>query len=153
MTDSNKELAARPEDVATPEAIVNAVYALISGNAGEPRDWDRLRTLYVPNARLIPFEADELGNAVPNVMTLEQFIETRSKFFASDSFYEWETDSRIDYRGSMAHVWSSYEAGRTLHGPLIRRGVNSIQLWNDGARWWVLTTAWDAVDAKKSLEG
>jgi hypothetical protein len=151
MTTSN-EVLARPEDVSSPEAIVNAVYELISGNAGEERDWPRWRTLYMPDARLIPFEAGAGGRAVPNVLTPGDFIRTRSAFFATDSFFEWETDSKIDYRGSMAHVWSSYEAGRTLHGELIRRGVNSIQLWNDGTRWWVLTVAWDAVDARTCLE-
>ena len=152
MTNTHDELPARPEDVSTPEAIINAVYELISGNAGEPRDWSRLKTLYFPDARLIPFEAAPDGKAVPNVMTIDQFIETRSRFFETESFFEWETDSSMYVRGSMAHVWSSYEAGRTLHGPLIRRGVNSIQRWNDGSRWWILTAAWDAVDAKTSLE-
>lgn len=143
-------MSSRPEDVATTEAIISAVYELISGKAGERRDWNRLKTLYLPDARLIPFEADSDGRAVPNVMTIDQFIETRSRFFEKESFFEWETDSRMYVCGSMAHVWSSYEAGRTLHGPLIRRGVNSIQLWNDGSRWWILTTAWDAVDARSS---
>lgn len=152
MSIAPHEASARPEDVSTPEAIINAVYELISGNAGEPRDWDRLKTLYLPGARLIPFEANSDGRAVPNVMNIDQFIETRSRFFKNESFFEWETDSRMYLCGSMAHVWSSYEAGITLHGPLIRRGVNSIQLWNDGTRWWILTTAWDAVDAKASVE-
>lgn len=147
-----REASARPEDVSTPEAIIKAVYELISGNAGEPRDWDRLKTLYFPDARLIPFEADSDGRAVPNVMNIDQFIKTRSRFFEKEGFFEWETASHMYLRGSMAHVWSSYEAGRTLHGPLTRRGVNSIQLWNDGARWWILTTAWDAVDARTSVE-
>ena len=152
MTSSLNEVSARPEDVSSPEAIINTVYRLISGNAGEARDWERLKTLYFPNARLIPFEADASGRAVPNAMSIEGFIETRSLFFEKESFFEWERDSRMYVCGSMAHVWSSYEAGRTLHGPLIRRGVNSIQLWNDGTRWWILTTAWDSVDAKTSLD-
>ncbi|MEP6509650.1 MAG: hypothetical protein ABJC63_15595, partial [Gemmatimonadales bacterium] len=117
------EIPARLEDVSTPEAIINAVYELISGNAGVQRDWSRLKTLYLPDARLIPFEGDSDGHAVPNVMNIDQFIETRSRFFENESFFEWETDSRMYVCGSMAHVWSSYEAGGTLHGPLIRRGV------------------------------
>lgn len=143
---------ARLEDVSTPEAIIRTVYELISGNAGAPRDWTRLKSLYFPNARLIPFEADATGRALPNVMSIDQFIDTRSFFFENESFFEWETESRKDVCGSMAHVWSSYEAGRTLHGPAIRRGVNSIQLFNDGTRWWILSTAWDAVDARTSVE-
>ncbi len=45
---------ARPADVESIEAILHAVYDVISGDAGEPRDWDRMRSLFVPGARLIP---------------------------------------------------------------------------------------------------
>jgi len=45
---------ARPADVASPDAIITAVYASISGPAGQPRDWVRFRSLLIPGARLIP---------------------------------------------------------------------------------------------------
>ena len=45
---------AKPEDVTSPEAIVAAVYSVISGGKGQERDWDRMRSLFVPDARLIP---------------------------------------------------------------------------------------------------
>ena len=44
--------AARPDDVKSVDAIIAAVYDAISGPAGE-RDWDRLRSLFLPEARLI----------------------------------------------------------------------------------------------------
>jgi hypothetical protein len=28
-------------------------------------------------------------------------------------------------------------------GPLIGRGINSLELFNDGKRWWVLSVQWD----------
>lgn len=45
---------ANPADVKSPDAIVSAVYEAVSGSAGEERDWDRLRSLFLPEARLIP---------------------------------------------------------------------------------------------------
>src|SRR5438270_3687638 len=45
---------AKAEDVKSPEAILNAVYSVISGGKGQARDWDRMRSLFVPDARLIP---------------------------------------------------------------------------------------------------
>lgn len=80
-------------------------------------------------------------------MTPDEYIASRSPFFAENDFYEWET-AREEHRfGTLAHVWSSYEAGHSPDGPVIRRGVNSIQLSNDGARWWILSEAWDTVEA------
>jgi hypothetical protein len=45
---------ARAEDVTSIDAIINAVYDVISGPAGEARDWDRFRSLFLPEARLVP---------------------------------------------------------------------------------------------------
>jgi hypothetical protein len=138
---------ARPEDVASPEAIVVAVYEVLSGRAGETRDWDRWRPLYAPNARLIPIEGDGDGPSASRVLSPEEYIESRAAILAAGDFYEWETGREELRSGSIAHVWSKYEAARTPGGEPIRRGANSIQLWNDGKRWWILSVVWDAVNA------
>ncbi|MFN7621484.1 MAG: hypothetical protein ACK5RN_15375, partial [bacterium] len=46
--------APAPADVASPEAIVAALYQVISGDIGVARDWDRFRALFHPTARLMP---------------------------------------------------------------------------------------------------
>lgn len=138
---------ARPEDVASPEAIVKAVYEVLSGRADEARDWDRWRPLYAPDARLIPIETHSDGTPTPRVLAPEAYIESRTPFLAAGDFYEWETGREELRSGRMAHVWSIYEAARTPGGEPIRGGANSIQLWNDGSRWWILSVVWDAVNA------
>ena len=45
---------ANPADVASIDAIIAAAYDSISGPAGQKRDWERERSLYYPDARLIP---------------------------------------------------------------------------------------------------
>lgn len=142
-----KQTDARPADVTSPEAIVTAVYEVLSGKAGESRDWDRWRPLYAPSARLIPIERDSDGTTTPRVVTPEEYIESRAPLLAAGDFYEWETEREELRSGSIAHVWSIYEAARTPGGEPIRRGANSIQLWNDGSRWWILSVVWDAVNA------
>lgn len=138
---------ARAEDVASPEAVVAAVYEVLSGRAGEERDWVRWRSLYAANARLIPIEKDAEGTTAPRVLSPEEYIESRRPLLAAGDFYEWETTREELRSGSIAHVWSIYEAARTPRGEPIRRGANSIQLWNDGSRWWILSVTWDAVNA------
>ena len=80
-------------------------------------------------------------------MTPDDFIASRTPFFSQNDFFEWETKREERRYGQLLHVWSSYEAAHEPGGNLIRRGVNSIQLYNDGARWWILTVAWDTVEA------
>jgi hypothetical protein len=136
----------KPDDNAasTTKTIIDRAYELISGPAGEPRDWDSWRKLHDLGARLIPIEGDM---RVANVMTPEQFIASRSPFFETTGFFEWETGRHEMQFGRLAQVWSEYVASHEPGGEPIRKGVNSIQLWNDGTRWWILSVAWDAVEA------
>jgi hypothetical protein len=134
-------------DLSTTKSVIDLAYALISGRAGEARDWTTWRTLYVPNARLVPIEAADDGSRIPRLMTPDEFIASRDPFFMQNDFFEWETAREERRYGSLAQVWSSYEAGRTVRGDPIRKGVNSVQLWNDGSRWWIFSIAWDAVEA------
>jgi len=140
--------APRPEDVVSPEAIIRRAYELLSGRAADARDWESWRALHAPGARLIPLEKPGSGSLVARVFTPDEFIASRTPFLSQHDFYEWETARHENRFGSLAHVWSHYDAAATLRGtPIIRRGVNSIQLWDDGARWWIVSVMWDAVAA------
>jgi hypothetical protein len=131
----------------TVESITGRMYALISGRTNEPRDWAAVKELYAPGARLIPIENAPDGSRIARVMTPDEFAASRSLFFEQQDFFEWETAREERRYGRLAHVWSSYEASHGPRGRVIRKGVNSIQLWNDGTRWWILSVAWDAVEA------
>ena len=41
--------AAHPQDVASVDAIIAALYDVISGDSGVVRDWDRFRSLFAAN--------------------------------------------------------------------------------------------------------
>jgi hypothetical protein len=133
-------------DTESTKSIIDSAYRLISGKKGEQRDWARWRTLHDAGARLIPIEGQG-DERVAKVLTPEEFISTRSAIFATMDFFEWETERREEQYGRLAQVWSSYVAASEPGGKSIRRGVNSFQLWNDGERWWILSVAWDAVEA------
>ncbi len=134
-------------DAATTESTIRTSYELLSGKAHEPRDWDRWRALHAPGARLIPIETGPQGGRTARVMTPDEFIASRTPFLSQNDFYEWETERQELRYGTLVHVWSSYEAAHERGGPLIRKGVNSIQLWDDGMRWWILSISWDTVEA------
>ena len=138
---------ADPADVASVDAIVRAVYDVISGDAGEERDWDRFRSLFVPDARLMPVSTEEGENGRRtnsiNEMSPAQFAERTNQFFAAEGFYEVETGNVTETYGDIAHRFSSYASFRTEEDTEpFDGGINSFQLMNDGERWWILTIFW-----------
>ena len=138
--------SADPSDVESIEAIVAAAYDVISGPAGKKRDWKRERSLFISGARLIPTAVDAGRNDVdlaPQVLDVDAYIARVKPYFATAGFYEKEVARRVEQFGQIAHVWSTYES---RHDPNdaepFMRGINSIQLFNDGNRWWILSIYW-----------
>jgi hypothetical protein len=135
---------AKKEDVASMDAILAALYDVISGPAGQARDWNRFRSLFAPGARLIPTGRTPEGNARITVSDPEGYI-TRSSAALSQGFFEKEISRQVDRFGAIAHVFSTYEARRKADDTqLLARGINSIQLFNDGTRWWIVSIYWQA---------
>jgi len=132
----------RPEDVESPDAIIKAMYELISGPAGK-RNWARLRTLYLPGARLIPTGRRIHKTGELQVMTIDEWIEDLKDFFAEKDFYEQEIVRHTDRFGKMIQAFSTYVAKNDPDGPVIARGINSVQLLHHENRWWIVTVMWD----------
>ena len=124
-------------------SLIDEFYAIISGPAG-PRDWSRERAILHPQARLMRTGVDEAGRPWIRVMSLDEYVADTAPFFAADDFHEIEVARRVDRFGNWAHVRSVYEARRSPGDPaLLKRGVNSIQLFHDGERWRVVSVLWD----------
>jgi hypothetical protein len=136
---------AKPEDVASVDAILAALYDVISGPAGQKRDWDRLRTLFVPDARLIPMGPRPNGGFGARVLTVEDYIKLAGPSLERDGFFEREIGRVTERYGHMVHAFSAYDSKRTLaDAQPFMRGINSIQMMNDGTRWWIVTVLWES---------
>ncbi len=146
----------RASDAASIDSVIAAVYDVISGPAGQKRDWERMRSLFVPGARLMPTSPVRTADAAPDsplkgderyatqVVDVDGFIARSSKYLEQQGFVESETARRVEANGHIAHVWSTYESRNKADDPKpFARGVNSIQLMNDGARWWVVGIFWE----------
>ena len=132
-----------PADVESIGAIVLAVYDVISGPAGEKRDWDRWRSLYATDARLIPSGPRPEGGFGHRMLTAEDYVTRGGPGLERDGFFEVEIHRVTEQYGNIAHVFSTYESRRKADDPEpFIRGINSLQLWNDGDRWWVLNIFW-----------
>ena len=134
---------ADPADVESIDAIMLAVYEVISGPAGEARDWDRMRSLFIPEAQLIPSGTRPDGSHAIRVFSVEGYIENAGPRLEEYGFFETEINRVVEQFGHVAHVFSTYESRRTLEdvAPFVR-GINSFQLFDDGSRWWVVSIYW-----------
>lgn len=142
----------RQEDVGSLDAIIHALYQVISGPAGETRNWDRMRTLFTAEARLIATGKKQDGSMGRRVMTLEEYIATAGPYLEKEGFFEKEIARTKDEYGSVVHIFSSYESRKRADDQQpFARGINSIQLWNDGKRWWILSVFWQAETADNPI--
>jgi len=146
---------ANPADVASIDAIIAAAYDSISGPAGQKRDWDRERTLYYPGARLIPTAKPGTNSGLaPQILDVDGFIARVEPYFAEHGFYEKEIARHTEQFGHIAQVWSTYESRQNVDDPEpFIRGINSIQLFYDGNRWWIVNIFWQQESAEDPIPG
>ena len=156
--------AANPADVASVDSILAALYDVISGPAGKKRDWDRFRSLFAPGARLIPTGPRRPPGTAPDApltgqeeygsraFTPEEYMERSRPFLEERGFFEREVARRTEQYGHIVHAFSTYESRHKADDPKpFMRGINSIQLMNDGKRWWVVTIFWEGETEKTPL--
>lgn len=146
---------ANPSDVASIDAIITAAYDVISGPAGKKRDWARERSLFFPGARLIPTAVEagrNDGDLAPQMLDVENYIARVEPLIEKKGFYEKEIARRVEQFGQIAHVWSTYESRHDPSDPKpFMRGINSIQLFHDGKRWWIVSIYWQHESAQHLL--
>lgn len=135
---------ANPADVASIDSIMKAVYDVISGDKGQKRDWDRFRSLFHADAKLIPSgKNQQTGVQGARYMTPDDYATRSGPLLEQNGFHERELARHIDQFGNIAQVFSTYHAFRNKDDkePFMR-GINSFQLMNDGKRWWVINIFW-----------
>jgi hypothetical protein len=136
-------VAARPEDVATLDGILGAFYDVISGPAGQPRQWARDRSLYVPGVQFVSLATDSTGAIHAAVMDHQTYVDRTDAVLVRRGFFEREIHRTTQRFGNIVHVFSTYDMRERADGPVIGRGVNSVELFWDGARWWIASAQWD----------
>lgn len=128
-------------DVETIDSTIAALYDVISGPPG-PRDWDRFRNLFAEDARLVSSSFRDDGTHVLRQRSADGYIESSGAFLEENGFFEVEIARTLERFGPIAHAFSTYQTKREADGEPMGRGINSIQLVNDGDRWSILTIFW-----------
>jgi len=137
---------AKPADVHSVDAILAALYDVISGPSGQQRDWDRMRSLFLPDARLIPSRLDrDTHRADAIILSIDGYIERSSPLMTSSGFFERGIHNQIEQFGNIVHIWSTYESRHSsTDAQPFARGINSIQLLKSGDRYYIVQILWDS---------
>src|ERR1700689_1190234 len=138
-------------DVDTVEHLVASLYDVISGPAGKPRDWDRFRSLFLPDGRLgvirpdAPATAEQPARKSDVVfLTPDMYVERDAPYFKAHGFFERSIANRVEEFGNLVHVWSTYESRYAADDSKpFPRGINSIQIIHAQGRYWVASILWD----------
>ncbi|WP_303318005.1 hypothetical protein Q4Q34_19020 [Flavivirga abyssicola] len=131
------------EKVKTLDSTIKTLYAVISGERGVKRDWELFKFLFKPNAKLIPSGKNKEGEIKVRYMSPDDYVKSSGKWLVEHGFFEKEIHREVSTFGNITQVFSTYEAfySKDDKKPFMR-GINSIQLLNDGKRWWVINIFW-----------
>lgn len=140
------------DNVSTLDATIKTLYQVISGDKGEERNWDLFKFLFHPDAKLIPTGRNQEGKYLARYMTPSDYIKSSGKWLVENGFHEVEINRTTDTFGQITQVFSTYESyhNKTDEKPFMR-GINSIQLLNDGTRWWVINIYWKQETAENPI--
>ena len=131
-------------DVATPESLVAACYDVISGPPG-PRDWARFRSLFLPSARMTVAGVGKDGTVRLRVLGIDDYVTHAGEAMGKEGFFEHGVRGQTVRWGHTATVRSVYESRHAAGEPTpFAGGVNTFNLVNDGARWWVASLQWES---------
>jgi hypothetical protein len=133
--------APTPTHLKSIDSILTALYAVISGPAGD-RDWPRFRSLFAKGARLTSVTKNSADHPA-RLLGAEEYATLAGGYFKTHAFYENAIVNKVDRFGNIAQVFSSYESRNAPNEKPFARGINSIQLFYDQNRWYVLSILWD----------
>jgi hypothetical protein len=143
--------AKNPADVDTIDHLVAALYDVISGPAGKPRDWDRFRSLFLPDGRLSVIRAATPaadGKPATNgdvvFLAPDTYVERDDPYFKKNGFFERGIAERTEEFGNLSMVWTTYESRHEASDAKpFARGINCLTLAHAQGRYWIVNITWD----------
>jgi hypothetical protein len=129
-------------DVTSIDGMIKAWYDIVTGPKGQPRPWGRDHTLYNSETRFLSVGRGPKGKLHATLYDHQGYVNAVDKGLTERGFYETEIHRVTQRFGNTVHVYSTYESREVANGPVTARGINSIELFHDGTRWWIMYAQW-----------
>jgi hypothetical protein len=126
------------DNVSTLDGIMKAYYDVVTVKKGGKVSYERDSLIHWPGVNVGSTGIDKNGKPAFHYMSLKEYHRLSDPYLEKDGFYEKEISRKVEKFGSINHVWSTYESRNEPGGPIIERGINSIELYFDGTRFWIL---------------
>lgn len=131
------------QKVKTLDSTVETLYAVISGDKGEKRDWHLFKYLFTDGAQLTPFQTDAHGKVHATYLSPDDYVERSGAYLENRGFFEKEIHRVTETYGNLVQIFSTYESYHSSKDTEpFARGINSIQLMKDRGRWYVANITW-----------
>lgn len=142
-TEETEEKVLDTTAVYTLNKTIKALYSSISGEKEEKRNWKQFHYLFKPEAKMVVSHLNDDFVYDTRYLSPKDYKKTSEKWMMEHGFIEKEIHRKVEHFGNIVHVFSTYEAfySNTDEEPFMR-GVNSIQLFYDGTRWWIVNIMW-----------
>ena len=124
------------------EHTLSTFYEIISGHKTEPRNWDKMRSLFYPGAHLFPNSVT--ANSINSCgIEIDSYIQNLDRFLCQNDLFERGTITQTIIESNIASVTSTYEARRTMSDQEpFKHGVNFIHLLRAGNDWKITSMMW-----------
>jgi hypothetical protein len=144
MHSSAQVLTKYGDNVSTLDGIMKAYYDVVTIKKGEKISYERDSLLHIAGALAGNVIVDKDNRMTLSYNTLKDWHKKSDPFVEKTGFYETEIGRKVEKFGGIYHVWSTYESRYEAAGKIIDRGINSIELYFDGSRFWIITWVFDS---------
>ncbi len=95
-----KDTPADPADVSTIDSLVKALYGVISGPAGQERNWSRAKSLFIPDIRMIATNPNKAGQPNVRMISFQEYVDRVAIAVQKQGFYESEIKRSVRQFGN-----------------------------------------------------
>jgi hypothetical protein len=132
---------ARPEDVQSAQSTIKTYFEILSGSASTERDWDRFKSLFLPDGRFIGVKTwNNDPHLIPDTMDVQKLVERLKSNLRKADSEESPVDIQVKEVSHLVQVFVTSEVHvHTLtNGDLSARYLSSFELVKDADRYWIV---------------
>ena len=142
--------AKNPGDVDTVDHLIASLYDAVSGPAGQ-RDWDRFRSLFVPDGRIVSIVPESVATKDRPARkddaifrTPDMFAQQNDSYFKAHALFERSIANRGEEFGNLIEMWSTSEIRDAKDDAQpFSRGIDSFQIVHAHGRFWIASLLFD----------